>query len=219
VLVDFVQSPNRGDRPRALRAGDASRSRSPALSTVGGLDFPIQHLGLSTSAANSSGRILIATRRLSVVSSACPAPKVPTFDSPRLLDYRLGSFDSFQKEVGMRKAALLLVWTLVVSLAVPIVAQDAVEVDPDHYSVVFENEKVRVIRIAYGPGEKSVMHYHPAGVAVFLTDAHVKFILPDGESAEMQAKAGETAWTEAGSHQPENVSDEALELIQVEMKE
>lgn len=118
----------------------------------------------------------------------------------------------------MRRAALLLVLALVVTLAVPLIAQDPVVVDSDHYSVVFENEKVRVLHIAYGPGEKSVMHYHPAGVAVFLTDVHAKFTLPDGETQEMSVKAGETVWLEAGSHMPENVSDNAFEVIQVELK-
>jgi hypothetical protein len=32
----------------------------------------------------------------------------------------------------------------------------------------------RVLRIHYGPHEKSVMHYHPATVAVFLTDVRVE---------------------------------------------
>jgi hypothetical protein len=36
-------------------------------------------------------------------------------------------------------------------------AQDAVKVDPKHYKVEFENDQVRVLRITYGPGEKSVM--------------------------------------------------------------
>jgi quercetin dioxygenase-like cupin family protein len=36
--------------------------------------------------------------------------------------------------------------------------------------VEFENEQVRVLRIGYGAGEKSVMHEHPNAVAVFLTD-------------------------------------------------
>jgi hypothetical protein len=44
---------------------------------------------------------------------------------------------------------------------------DPVKVDPKHYTVEFENDKVRVLRIKYGPGEKSVMHAHPALVAVF----------------------------------------------------
>jgi quercetin dioxygenase-like cupin family protein len=119
----------------------------------------------------------------------------------------------------MQKAVVLSLWALIVTLAVPAMAQDAVEVDPDHYSVVFENEKVRAVRIAYGAGEKSVMHYHPAGVAVFLTDHHVKFTMPDGETAEVKAKAGDSIWLEPGHHLPENVSDEAWELILVEMKE
>ena len=47
-------------------------------------------------------------------------------------------------------------------------AQDPAKVDSNHYKVVFENDDVRVLRITYGPGEKSVMHYHPDAVAVFL---------------------------------------------------
>jgi len=39
-------------------------------------------------------------------------------------------------------------------------AQDPVKVDPKHYTVVFENDAVRVLHIHYGVGEKSVMHSH-----------------------------------------------------------
>ena len=35
------------------------------------------------------------------------------------------------------------------------IAEDAVVADPEHYTVEFENDKVRIIRIKYGPGEKS----------------------------------------------------------------
>ena len=54
-------------------------------------------------------------------------------------------------------------------------AQDAVKVDSKHYKVEFENDQVRVLRITYGPGEKSVMHEHPDAYAVFLTDVNGKF--------------------------------------------
>ena len=51
---------------------------------------------------------------------------------------------------------------------------DPVKVDPKHYKVEFENESVRVLRISYAPGEKSVMHYHPNAVAVYqIGRAHV----------------------------------------------
>ena len=48
-------------------------------------------------------------------------------------------------------------------------APDPVAVDPRHYTVELENERVRVLRIKYGPREKSVMHSHPAIIAVFVT--------------------------------------------------
>jgi len=40
-------------------------------------------------------------------------------------------------------------------------AQDAAKVDPKHYKVEFENSQVRILRIHYGPHEKSVMHSTP----------------------------------------------------------
>jgi len=97
-------------------------------------------------------------------------------------------------------------------------AQDPVKVDPNHYKVEFENAQVRVLRIHYGPHEKSVMHHHPATVAVFLTEVHGKFTYPNGKSEEVQAKAGEPRWGPAGKHLPENTSDNAFELILVELK-
>lgn len=97
-------------------------------------------------------------------------------------------------------------------------AQDPVKVDPKHYKVELENDQVRVLRITYGPHEKSVMHNHPAGQVIYLTDAHVKFTLPGGKTQESHAKAGETSWAAAGKHLPENLSDKPLEGILVELK-
>jgi quercetin dioxygenase-like cupin family protein len=102
--------------------------------------------------------------------------------------------------------------------AVPVSAQDPVKVDPKHYKVEFESEQVRVLRIRYGAGEKSVMHEHPANVAVFLTDGQTKFTLPDGKSQVAPAKAGATEWDAGGKHLPENVGDKPFELILVELK-
>ena len=62
--------------------------------------------------------------------------------------------------------------------------------DPKHYSLEFENDSVRVVRISYGPGERSDMHDHPDGVAVFLTDQHSKFTYPGGGTEILRTKAG-----------------------------
>ena len=94
---------------------------------------------------------------------------------------------------------------------------DPVKVDAKHYKVEFENESVRVLRITYAPGEKSVMHYHPNAVAVYLADAKTKMTTPDGKSQDMSVKAGAAAWTPAGSHLPQNTGGR-LELVLVELK-
>jgi quercetin dioxygenase-like cupin family protein len=95
---------------------------------------------------------------------------------------------------------------------------DAVKADPKHYKVEFENEKVRVLRITYGPNERSEMHTHPPKVAIFLTDQHSRHTYPDGRSEEARAKAGAVQYTEAWEHNPENMSDKPFELIAVELK-
>jgi len=97
-------------------------------------------------------------------------------------------------------------------------APHALQADPKHYSVELENDKVRVVRIKYGPKEKSVMHSHPAGVVVFVTDQHVRFNLPDGSSQEVKAKAGEAIWMDANTHLPENLTDKPLEVLYIETK-
>jgi quercetin dioxygenase-like cupin family protein len=107
---------------------------------------------------------------------------------------------------------------LLAATAVPAKAQDAVKVDPKHYKVEFENDQVRVLRITYGPHEKSVMHEHPGAVAVFLTDAQSRFTLPDGKVQDAPAKGGTTMWTPAGKHLPENTGNKPFELILVEVK-
>ncbi len=114
--------------------------------------------------------------------------------------------------------ALGAVLALQLTVAGPAFAQDAVKADPKHYSVEFENADVRVLRIHYGPHEKSVMHEHPDAVAVYLTDGKVKMTMPDGKSAEVDAKAGKAAFTPAGKHLPENMGDKPFELVLVELK-
>jgi quercetin dioxygenase-like cupin family protein len=125
----------------------------------------------------------------------------------------------------MKKLTLTVSLILAGALAYALVAQaqsgakaDAVKVDPKHYKVEFENEKVRVLRIAYAPGEKSVMHYHPDSVAIYLTDGKARMQTPDGKSQDSPAKAGATAFAPAGSHLPSNVGDKPFEVLLVELK-
>lgn len=98
------------------------------------------------------------------------------------------------------------------------VSGDPVRVDSKHYTVELENNQVRVLRIRYGPREVSIMHRHPAAVAVFLSDAHARFTFPDGKTEEQTVRAGDVAAYPAGDHLPENLSDHPLEVVLVELK-
>jgi hypothetical protein len=82
-------------------------------------------------------------------------------------------------------------------LSTTALAEDAITADPDHYVVEFENDKVRIIRIKYGPGEKSVMH---------------------GSATVEELKAGAIGWSDQDDHLPENLGDSSVEVVLVELK-
>jgi hypothetical protein len=95
---------------------------------------------------------------------------------------------------------------------------DAVRADPAHYSVSFENELVRLLRVNYGAGEKSVMHRHSASCVVFLTDQTFNFTLPDGTTEPATVPAGALGCGDANVHLPENIGKDAAEFIMMEFK-
>jgi quercetin dioxygenase-like cupin family protein len=111
---------------------------------------------------------------------------------------------------------------LLASAALPslgVCAEDAVIADPKHYTLEFENDRVRVIRATYGPHEKSVMHTHGPNVAVFLSNGKVRFTLPDGSAVEATQEVGSIEWADAEEHLPENLTDQPLEVLLVELKD
>src|SRR5512135_3864064 len=79
-------------------------------------------------------------------------------------------------------------------------AQDPVAVAPGQYKVEFEDDAVRVLRVVYGPGEKSSMHEHPDSVAVYLTGGQIRITLPDGRVGEPRVPPGATMRHAAGGH-------------------
>lgn len=112
----------------------------------------------------------------------------------------------------------------------PAAVPDAPIADASHYKVEFENEFVRVIRVAFGPHTKMVMHQHPAPGAIIVTIRNQDALItaPDGTSREVHYKAGEFRWfastpgtdrSSQSAHQEENLSDEPFESIRIEPKQ
>jgi len=118
----------------------------------------------------------------------------------------------------MRVPLVLYGAVLFVCLVPALSAQDAAKVDPKHYTVVSENDQVRILKVHYGPHEKSVMHSHPATVAVFLTDGKGQFNYPDGKTEDFASKTGEAQYAASVTHLPENTGDSGMDVIVVELK-
>ena len=96
---------------------------------------------------------------------------------------------------------------------------DAVTADPDHYSVEFENDVARIIRIRYGAGETSVMHHHPAGCGIWLMTQPGTMETPTGDVQEnAAATTGNVTCNDAIVHLPSNTGAGISELVFVELK-
>ena len=98
------------------------------------------------------------------------------------------------------------------------VAQDPTKVEPKHYRLQFENERVQVVSVHYGPHEKSEMHDHPGGVVVVVTGGHLRFTDQNGKVTEVYSKAGEARWFPPFKHKVENVGDEPYNAVYVGIK-
>src|SRR5882724_3596439 len=60
--------------------------------------------------------------------------------------------------------------------------------------------------------------FHPALIAVFVTDGHARFTYPDGKTEDVKAKTGQVMYFPPLEHLPENLSDKPFEVIGIELK-
>jgi hypothetical protein len=91
---------------------------------------------------------------------------------------------------------------------------DAVTADSKHYTVEFENDIVRVLRVRLGAGDSTPPHAHSAYCAIELTDSSLK----EGNGPTSESKAGQVFCGDATSHAPTNVGKALAESIVVEFK-
>jgi hypothetical protein len=96
---------------------------------------------------------------------------------------------------------------------------DLTHLDAAHYSVSFENDRVRVLRFRLEPHEKSMIVDVPAHVVVYVTEAHVRILHAHGKPLERETKAGHSEWLERDARGFENLSEKATEWILIETKD
>lgn len=95
---------------------------------------------------------------------------------------------------------------------------DPVETNPEHYKVVFENERVRVLEYTDRPGERTTPHEHPDSVMYTLSSFRRRLVSGDVQR-EVELEAGTTSWLPAQRHHGENIGETETHVLFVELKE
>lgn len=95
---------------------------------------------------------------------------------------------------------------------------DPVVTNPEHYKVVFENERVRVLEYTDTPGDRTTPHRHPDSVMYTLSSFRRRLVSGD-EQREVELQAGRTGWLPAQEHYGENTGDTSTHVVFVELKE
>lgn len=96
-------------------------------------------------------------------------------------------------------------------------AQDAVATQPENNKVLFENDRVRVIEVKFGPDTPLKMHSHPAHVVYLVEGGNAKFTTADGKVTEAEMTAGTVRWTDPVTHSVE--ASAPSHAIVVELKQ
>jgi len=97
--------------------------------------------------------------------------------------------------------------------------QDPIVTDGDKYSVILENDRVRVLRYHDKPGDKTLPHAHPDYVLYAESSFKRRLTFSDGQKKEVEVKAGSVVWMKGHIHIGENIGDTDTDVIMVELKE
>jgi len=117
----------------------------------------------------------------------------------------------------VRLASVVLVDSLLA--AAPALAQDPVELAPGIYTVLFENDQVRVSDIRFKPGDKIAAHSHPDHLLYILSPGTIQLSYAGGTAKSVNAETGQVLWSEAESHSSENTGATEVHALIVELKQ
>jgi quercetin dioxygenase-like cupin family protein len=95
---------------------------------------------------------------------------------------------------------------------------DPVATNPDHYQVVFENDRVRVLEYADEPGQETTLHEHPDSVMYTLSTFRRRLVSGDVER-DVELEAGTVGWLPAQQHRGINIGDSPTRVLFVELKD
>ena len=97
-------------------------------------------------------------------------------------------------------------------------AADPLEVAPDMYKLVYENDQVRVMQVSFKVGEKIAEHSHPDHFVYVLEGGNLKITKADGTVTDAALKVGDVIWINAEAHSAVNTGTTPVRLLVTELK-
>ncbi len=95
---------------------------------------------------------------------------------------------------------------------------DPVASNPEHYQVVFENDRVRVLEYHDEPGDRTTPHQHPDSIMYTLSAFRRRLVSGDMQR-DVELAAGSVGWLPAQEHHGENIGETPTRVLFVELKE
>jgi quercetin dioxygenase-like cupin family protein len=96
---------------------------------------------------------------------------------------------------------------------------DPVQVSPDKFKILLENEHVRVVEYSLKPGEKDDWHTHPPKASYVVSGGKLKVHLENGETLIVDEKTGTASWMDyVARHYVENIGNTTVTIVLTEIK-
>ena len=86
------------------------------------------------------------------------------------------------------------------------------------YSVLWENEHVRIVEHTMAPGDSEPMHTHPEMLAYVMESSNLLITEADGTTNEVELTKGDFQQLPTWTHSIKNVGDTPLHTLLVELR-
>lgn len=119
----------------------------------------------------------------------------------------------------LNKTATMVFLVSTLCIACPVLADDPVAVSPHIYTVLFENDEIRVLEIRYRPGERDAPHSHPAYTVLAIEGGTLRVHTDDSQSHDQTIRDNQAELlAPVARHWGENVGDTTIRAIAVEFR-
>jgi beta-alanine degradation protein BauB len=112
-----------------------------------------------------------------------------------------------------------LFWLVAFSLLMIVMMENTMKTmnAEDKMAPVLENDRVRVLKVTFKPGDSAAKHHHPDHVVYVVNGGKMKLTV-DGKTNILDFKTGEAVFLNEQWHEVENVGESTVDLVVVELK-